>query len=122
MELAIRERKQNGKKLKIIGSGQQENYLRDIAKNNIEFLGNLERSEVIKYLSQAQALIFPGVEDFGIVPLESMAAGTPVIAFKAGGVLETLTNKVCEFFDESTVESLNSGIENFNLKNFPMGT
>ena len=118
VELAIRAFNKNGKKLKIIGSGQQENYLREIAKNNIEFLGNLERSEVIKYLSQAQALIFPGVEDFGIVPLESMAAGTPVIAFKAGGVLETLTNKVCEFFDESTVESLNSGIENFNLKNF----
>ena len=118
VELAINAFNKNGKKLKIIGSGQQEKYLKSIAKNNIEFLGNLPRQDVIKYLSEAQALIFPGIEDFGIVPLESLAAGTPVIAFKAGGVLETLNSEVAEFFEHNTLESLNNAIENFICKSY----
>ena len=121
VELAIRAFNKNGKLLKIIGSGQQEMYLRSIANKNIEFLGNLEREEVIKHLAAAQALIFPGVEDFGIVPLESMAAGTPVIAYKSGGVLETLTSQVCEFFEEPTIESLNNAVENFDPSRFLHG-
>jgi len=121
VELAIRAFNKNGKKLKIIGSGQQETFLKSVANKNIEFLGNLERTEVLKYLAEAQALIFPGIEDFGIVPLESMAAGTPVIAYKSGGVLETLTNQVCEFFEEPTIESLNNAVENFDSARFPHG-
>src|SRR3989339_899643 len=76
--------------LKIIGSGPARASLQKLAKNNIEFLGQLDDRDVVKYLSECRALIFPGEEDFGIVPLEAMACGRPVIAYKAGGGLETV--------------------------------
>lgn len=110
------------KKLKIIGDGQLEKKLKsNLAKNNItniEFLGSLPRVELIKSLSQASALIFPGVEDFGITPLESLACFTPVIAFHAGGVLETLNEKVAEFFYEPSVDSLVQAILKFDPNKF----
>lgn len=106
VDLAIKAFNKLGLKLKIIGSGQKESELRAMAKDNIHFLGNVDREEVIRVLRGARALIFPGVEDFGITPLEALAAGTPVIAFRAGGVLETLNDEVASFFDEPTVESL----------------
>ena len=106
VDLAVKAFNKLGFKLKIIGSGQQESELRAMAASNIHFLGNVERDEVIRVLGGARALIFPGVEDFGITPLEALAAGTPVIAFRAGGVLETLDESVASFFDEATSESL----------------
>lgn len=99
--------------LKIIGGGQLNTELRQMAGPTIEFLGNVSRSEVIEALASARALVFPGVEDFGITPLEALAAATPVIAFKAGGVLETLTEDDTVFFDEPTVASLKSAILQF---------
>ena len=97
--------------LTIIGSGQQEQMLRARAGSTITFKGNLSRAEVVHELATARALIFPGVEDFGIVPLEAMAAGTPVIAFRAGGVLETLTEEDTVFFDEPTASSLKAAVQ-----------
>ncbi|MBF0365981.1 MAG: glycosyltransferase [Oligoflexia bacterium] len=101
--------------LKIVGSGQQDKMLRDLAKghSHIQFLGNLPRQQIISLLARARALIFPGIEDFGIVPLEALAAGTPVIAFKSGGVLETLTDDVAVFFEEATSDSLAKAIAQF---------
>ncbi len=104
--------------LKIIGSGQQEKSLRQMAEKNILFLGNASREEVISTLAKAQALIFPGVEDFGIVPLEALAAGTPVIAYHAGGVLETMTDKTAIFFNEANESSLKGAIRQFQNKKF----
>ncbi len=121
VDLAIRTFNGLGKKLKIIGSGQQEAELKAMASDNIEFLGNCSRSEVIDYFAKAKAMIFPGVEDFGITPLESLAAGTPVIAFRAGGVLETLTDKTAVFFNEPTEDSLLKAIETFEHKTFSKG-
>ena len=65
-------------------------HLKSIAKENIEFLGFISDDEYRSVLSKARALIFPGVEDFGIVPVEAQAAGTPVIALAEGGALETV--------------------------------
>jgi glycosyltransferase involved in cell wall biosynthesis len=113
VDLAIKAFNQMNKKLVIIGSGQQEKYLKSIAGPTINFLGNLSRADVIKNFFKAKALIFPGVEDFGITPLESLASGTPVIAFKAGGVLETLNEKVAVFFEEVSVEHLIDAVLRF---------
>lgn len=113
VDLAIEAFNRNKKRLKIIGSGQQEKWLKSIANSNIEFLGNLSREEVIDNMRRARGFIFPGVEDFGITPLESLASGTPVIAFKEGGVLETLTPKTAVFFEEATPNSLNGAIKQF---------
>ncbi|HET7539018.1 MAG TPA: glycosyltransferase [Polyangiaceae bacterium] len=100
--------------LVIVGRGQLDLQLRRMAGNTVSFLGNLSRADVIDVLARSRALIFPGVEDFGITPLEALAAGTPVIAFRAGGVLETLTEEDSLFFDEPTVESLTDAIHRFN--------
>lgn len=118
VDLAIQAFNKNGKRLKIIGSGQQDQFLRSIANKNIEFLGNVSREEVITEFFKARALIFPGVEDFGITPLESLASGTPVIAYRIGGVLETLNDKTAHFFDSVSTENLIKAVKDFEQKNF----
>jgi len=114
VDLAIEACNRLRRPLKIIGSGQLEASLRSLAGPTIEFLGNRSRLEVIQILAGAQAFIFPGVEDFGITPLESLAAGTPVVAFRAGGVLETLTDADTLFFNEPTVDSLVGALKGFS--------
>jgi len=118
VDLAIQAFNKMGKTLKIIGSGQQETRLREMANKNIHFLGNLSRQEVIHDFIHAKAFIFPGVEDFGITPLESLAAGTPVIAYKIGGVLETLDDSVAQFFTQPDVQSLITAVETFEGREF----
>jgi glycosyltransferase involved in cell wall biosynthesis len=118
VDLAIKSFNKLGKKLKIIGSGQQEAELRSIASENVEFLGNISRNEVISSFAKAKALIFPGTEDFGITPLESLASGTPVIAYRIGGVLETLNDDVAQFFDEQTEDCLMQAVDIFETKTF----
>ncbi|MGB0452405.1 MAG: glycosyltransferase [Bacteriovoracaceae bacterium] len=118
IDLAIETFNKLGLELRVIGGGQQEKYLKSIAKENIKFLGKVSREEVLTELSGARALIFPGVEDFGIVPLESLASGTPIIAYKAGGVLESLNQKTADFFEEQTIESLSGAVKNFDDKRF----
>lgn len=118
VDLAIDTFNQLKKPLKIIGTGQQESYLRSIAGPTIEFLGSVGRQEVVNTLAKARALVFPGVEDFGITPLEALAAGTPVIAFDQGGVLETLDHTTAQFFSEPTTESLKAAVQHFESKSF----
>lgn len=118
VDLAIEAFNELKKPLKIIGSGQQEQELKKKALSNIQFLGNLTRSEVIEYMQKAKGFIFPGVEDFGITPLESLACGTPVIAYKAGGVLETLTDETSTFFCAPTSSSLKQAVREFESVNF----
>lgn len=99
--------------LVIVGRGQLDRELRAMAGNTVRFLGSLSRAGVIDVLARSRALIFPGVEDFGITPLEALAAGTPVIAFRGGGVLETLSEEDSVFFDQPTVESLTDAVRRF---------
>ncbi|MFA5779117.1 MAG: glycosyltransferase [Elusimicrobiota bacterium] len=104
--------------LKIIGSGQDEKKLKRIAGKNIEFLGWRNNDELRKYYQNCRAVIFPGEEDFGIVPVEAQACGKPVIAYKKGGVLETMIDgKTGIFFNEQTAESLSASVLKFeNMK------
>lgn len=90
IDIAINAFNISGKKLVIIGTGNSEAELRKTAKPNIEFLGWVDNNKITEYYSNASALIFPGEEDFGIVPIEAQACGKPVIAYARGGVLETV--------------------------------
>jgi len=110
-----------GLELRIIGSGSEENKLRAKAKNNIKFLGRTPDKELLENLKSAQAVIFPSEEDFGIVPVEAMACGTPVIVFGAGGALETvISGKTGEFFRRQTPEALIEVIKNFKPEKYKL--
>lgn len=118
VDLAVQAFKNLNRPLKIIGSGQVEAELKAMKSDQTEFLGNLDRREVIRHMQEARGFVFPGVEDFGITPLESLAAGTPVIAFRAGGVLDTLNEQVAQFFEQATSESLGQAILDFEKRSF----
>jgi len=118
VDLAIQAFNEMKKKLVIIGSGQQEEMLKKMAGPTITFLGNVSRDQVVKTFFKARALIFPGVEDFGITPLESLASGTPVIAYRIGGVLETLNDQVAHFFYQVSKEDLITSVLEFEKKSF----
>lgn len=113
-QLAIDAFNLSGRKLLVIGEGGMKEELEVVAKDNIEFLGRLPFEQMKGYFSHCKALIFPGIEDFGIVPVEIMASGRPVVAFRAGGALETVVEAESGlFFDEQTPESLNTAVSRF---------
>ncbi|OGY25944.1 MAG: hypothetical protein A2Z11_03325, partial [Candidatus Woykebacteria bacterium RBG_16_43_9] len=100
--------------LKIVGDGPQYKFLKEAASNNIEFLGRRSDTEVSALLANCRALIFPTHEDFGIVPVEAMAAGKPVIAYRGGGALETVLEGVTgEFFDHQTTSDIIKVVKRF---------
>jgi glycosyltransferase involved in cell wall biosynthesis len=99
------------KPLKIVGDGPERGRLEKISAKNIKFLGLVSDYKMPEIYSRAQAVIFPQVEDFGIVPLEAMASGRPVIAYRGGGALETIVDgKTGIFFDDQTEISLAQAI------------
>lgn len=105
--------------LKIIGNGSELRKLKKMAHSNIEFLGEVSDQERNDYLSRCKAFIYPQIEDFGISALEAMASGRPVIAYGAGGALETVVDgKTGVFFEEQTWESLAHKILRFDDSRF----
>lgn len=99
------------RKLIVVGAGQDEKKLKKYTAPNIEFKGNMKREEINELYRTASGLIFPGVEDFGIVPVEAQAQGCPVIAYGRGGALETVQYpKTGVFFYHQTVESLRGAV------------
>lgn len=106
IELAIEAFNRMGKRLDIVGRGASEE-LRRLAGPTVRFLGAVSDDEMERRLARCQALVFPGVEDFGIVPLEAMASGRPVLAFARGGATETVLDGTTGLlFDEQTPEAL----------------
>lgn len=114
-ELAVQAAAQLGFKLKVVGAGKMLPKLKDLATNQTEFLGSVSDGELHPLLAGAKALIFPVEdEDFGMVPVEAMAHGTPVIAHHSGGPLETIINgQTGLFFEELTVAGLKQAWQRF---------
>src|SRR5690606_7621436 len=104
---------------KIAGSGTASMKLRKMAKPNIEFLGRVSDEELRRRYSEAQAFIFPAEEDAGIMPVEAMSCGTPVIAYGRGGVKETVVDgQTGLFFQEQSAAALKEAIAKFQKMNF----
>jgi len=108
-----------GWSLKIVGIGREMRRLKRMAKQNIEFLGQLTDEQLVDYYQNCQAVIFPQEEDFGLVPLEAQACGKPVIAFKAGGATETVIEGITgELFYPQSPEALVEKLKNFRPEEF----
>ncbi len=120
-ELAVQACTELNLPLTVVGDGPDNQRLRKMAGPSITFTGFVSESEIAKYVASAEAFIFPGTDDFGISPVEALAAGTPVIAYKAGGALDYVTPKTGLFFGKQTVESLVTALESFKTKKYSSG-
>jgi glycosyltransferase involved in cell wall biosynthesis len=119
IDLAIEACKRLNRRLLIIGDGPDRERLQKLAGPKTEFLGRQPDSQVNHFASRCRALLFPGEEDFGMVPLEVNAAGRPVIAFRGGGAIETVIEGVTGvFFNKPTSASLVEAIEDFESRSW----
>jgi len=108
-----------GLPLKVIGRGTEHDNLMRLAGPSVTFLDNVSDKEMPKHIASAQAFLFAAFEDFGVTPVEAMAAGTPVIAYKAGGALDyVVSGETGEFFAEQSVASLTSALQKFDPAKF----
>lgn len=115
VDLVVKAFNELGLPLKVVGDGPQLGLLKEIAQSNIEILGRQPDEQVRELLLACRAFIFPTEEDFGIAPVEAMAAGKPVLAYGKGGATETVIDgKTGAFFKEQTVESLVTAIKLFD--------
>lgn len=119
VDLVIQAFNKLGYPLIVVGTGRENKKLRLISNKNIKFAGQVPEKELIKYYHSARALIMPQEEDFGIVAIEAQSFGVPVIAFKKGGVTDTvIDSKTGILFDKQNIESLTSAIEKFSKIRF----
>ncbi len=107
------------KKLIVIGEGPDMQKIKSKAKKNIEIIG-FQPDDVLKdYMQKAKAFIFAAEEDFGIIPVEAQACGTPVIAFNKGGAVETINNEISGcFFNEQNPTAIKNAVQQFEKINF----
>lgn len=120
-DLAVEACRRSGRRLVVVGEGPMEEGLRALAGDGVEVRGACSDEELCDLYRRCRALIFPGEEDFGIVPLEAMACGAPVVALGRGGALETVVGRPAGepvppaatgiFFDEASPESLCSALD-----------
>ena len=116
-DLAIEACIKSGRKLVIIGDGKSKEAQKYASSGLITFTGRVSDEDVAQYLSQAKALLFPGIEDFGIIPVEANAAGCPVLAYHKGGACDSIKENVTGlFFEEQTAQSLIECMNEFEAK------
>ena len=114
VDLAVQACNKLGRKLVVIGQGAELDYLKSIAGSTVDILGRQSDDVVRDYYRRCKALIFPGEEDFGMIPLEVQACGRSVIAYGRGGALETVIDgRTGLFFRNQTVDSLVDAIKHF---------
>jgi glycosyltransferase involved in cell wall biosynthesis len=102
-------------RLLVAGDGPAYPELAARAGPNVEFLGRLDDEELVPVMQRAAAMLFPSTDDFGLIPVESMACGRPVIAFADGGALETVkAGATGEFFRSPTADAIREAVESFN--------
>ncbi|OGM31275.1 hypothetical protein A2803_03725 [Candidatus Woesebacteria bacterium RIFCSPHIGHO2_01_FULL_44_21] len=117
VDLAVKAFNKNGLPLVIVGTGFQEQKLKEMAKSDIRFVGYITDDELNAYYKGCKALIFPQEEDFGLVAVEAISHGKPVVAFKAGGALDIIKEGVNGlFFEAQSVGSLNKAIKRLFTK------
>ncbi len=119
IDLAIRAANRNGLPLRVVGGGPLLQAMRRLAGPSVRVVGAVDEKQLIELYQTRRALIYPAEEDFGLVPLEAMACGMPVLALGTGGVLETLAPGRCgEFFATPTVEALSDAIKRFHPESY----
>ena len=115
IDLAVRAFNQLGLPLRIAGDGRDREALEALAGPTVTFLGRVPDADLPDLMARCRAYILPGEEDFGIAPLQAQAAGRPVIAFGAGGALDTVVDgQTGTFFDQPTPESLVQAVRRFD--------
>ncbi len=102
--------------LKVVGSGSQLRSLRALAGPTVEMLGRVGDEQLRDLYRRARALVFPQLEDFGIVAVEALATGCPVVAYRAGGALDIVTESTGIFFERQTVEALQDALRQMETK------
>ena len=113
-DLAIEACIQSGRKIVVIGEGKSKEAKKYAKTGLVTFTGRVSDEEVADYLSRAKALLFPGIEDFGIIPVEANSAGCPVLAYRKGGACDSiLENKTGLFFDEQTPQAIIDCMDDF---------
>ncbi len=118
-DLAVKACTELNKKLVVIGEGPEKEKIEKMAGPTVTFLGRQPDDIVQKYMSECKALLFPGLEDFGIVPVEAQACGRPVICYGKGGVLDTVIDgETGVYFHEQTVDSLKEALKKFEKMKF----
>jgi glycosyltransferase involved in cell wall biosynthesis len=111
--------KMPSRELIVIGTGEELKSIRDIAKSNIKVLGYQKDEVLIEYMQKAKAFIYSAIEDFGIVPIEAVACGTPVIALNRGGTAETILDNINGIhFQEQRVSDIMEAIDRFETMEF----
>lgn len=119
VDLAVRACARSSRELMIAGDGPERGRLEAAAAPNVRFLGRVSDAELGSLYQRCRALLFPGLEDFGLTPVEAQACGTPVVAFRGGGALETVVDgETGVFFDRRTPESLAEAMERLELSDW----
>ncbi len=119
IDLAVKAFSRMGKRLIIAGEGRDGPALKALAGPSVTFTGRLPWDEVVDLMANCKAFVFPGYEDFGITPVEAQAAGRPVIAYAAGGALDTVIDgETGVYFYQQTTDSLTEAVRRLEATSF----